>query len=196
MHWFAEELGYKGFVCELNTFDDLWTTRVTSHVALSEVAGLISEERLVPAVGLAHATLRGAGYENPRIAVAALNPHAGDGGLFGREEIDLLEVHDCFSITEALIMEDLQFSPRGKVKEDIESGFFELTGGLPVQPDGGLKSFGHPVGASGLRMMYEMYKQLQGKAGDRQIKDPKLGLTQNLGGPPTSPAIACLIAGL
>jgi acetyl-CoA C-acetyltransferase len=113
-----------------------------------------------------------------------------------REEISMAEVHDCFSITEALIMEDLQFSPRGRVKEDIESGFFELTGGLPVQPDGGLKSFGHPVGASGLRMMYEMYKQLQGKAGDRQIKDPKLGLTQNLGGPPTSPAIACLIAGL
>jgi len=113
-----------------------------------------------------------------------------------REEISMAEVHDCFSITEALIMEDLQFSPRGRVKEDIESGFFELTGGLPVQPDGGLKSFGHPVGASGLRMMYEIYKQLQGKAGDRQIKDPKLGLTQNLGGPPTSPAIACLIAGL
>jgi acetyl-CoA C-acetyltransferase len=113
-----------------------------------------------------------------------------------REEISMAEVHDCFSITEALIMEDLQFSPRGKVKEDIDSGFFELTGGLPVQPDGGLKSFGHPVGASGLRMMYEMYKQLQGKAGDRQLKDPRLGLIQNLGGPPTSPAISCLIAGL
>jgi acetyl-CoA C-acetyltransferase len=113
-----------------------------------------------------------------------------------REEISMAEVHDCFSITEALIMEDLQFSPRGRVKEDIDSGFFELTGGLPVQPDGGLKSFGHPVGASGLRMMYEMYKQLQGKAADRQIKDPKLGLVHNLGGPPTSPAISCLIAGL
>jgi acetyl-CoA C-acetyltransferase len=113
-----------------------------------------------------------------------------------REEVSMAEVHDCFSITEALIMEDLQFSPRGKVKEDIDSGFFELTGGLPVQPDGGLKSFGHPVGASGLRMMYEMYKQLQGKAGDRQLKDPRLGLIQNLGGPPTSPAISCLIAGL
>jgi acetyl-CoA C-acetyltransferase len=113
-----------------------------------------------------------------------------------RKEISMAEVHDCFSITEALIMEDLQFSPRGRVKEDIDSGFFELTGGLPVQPDGGLKSFGHPVGASGLRMMYEMYKQLQGKAADRQIKDPKLGLVHNLGGPPTSPAISCLIAGL
>jgi len=113
-----------------------------------------------------------------------------------REEISMAEVHDCFSITEALIMEDLQFSPRGRVKEDIDSGFFELTGGLPVQPDGGLKSFGHPVGATGLRMQYEMYKQLQGKADQRQIKDPRLGLVQNLGGPPSSPAIACVIVGL
>ncbi len=113
-----------------------------------------------------------------------------------REEISMAEVHDCFSITEALIMEDLQFSPRGKVKEDIDSGFFELTGGLPVQPDGGLKSFGHPIGATGLRMQYEMYKQLQGKADQRQLKDPRLGLVHNLGGPPTSPAIACVIVGL
>ena len=113
-----------------------------------------------------------------------------------REEISMAEVHDCFSITEALIMEDLQFSPRGKVKEDIDSGFFELTGGLPVQPDGGLKSFGHPIGATGLRMQYEMYKQLQGKADQRQLKDPKLGLVHNLGGPPSSPAIACVIVGL
>jgi len=113
-----------------------------------------------------------------------------------REEISMAEVHDCFSITEALIMEDLQFSPRGKVKEDIDSGFFELTGGLPVQPDGGLKSFGHPIGATGLRMQYEMYKQLQGKADQRQIKDPRLGLVHNLGGPPSSPAIACVIVGL
>ena len=113
-----------------------------------------------------------------------------------REEISMAEVHDCFSITEALSMEDLQFPPRGKVKEDIDSGYFELTGGLPVQPDGGLKSFGHPVGASGLRMQYEMYKQLQGKADQRQIKDPRLGLVHNLGGPPSSPAIACVIVGL
>jgi len=91
LHFFAEVLGFKGYVCELNTFDHLWTTRVTSHVALADVAGLITEERLVPAVGLAHATLRAAGIENPRIGMAALNPHGGDGGLFGREEIDLLQ---------------------------------------------------------------------------------------------------------
>ena len=127
---------------------------------------------------------------------AGLAAYAEAGIKNPREEISMAEVHDCFSITEAVIMEDLQFSPRGKVKEDIDAGTFTLEGDLPVQPDGGLKCFGHPIGASGLRMMYEMYKQLQGKAGPRQIKDPTLGLTQNLGGPPTSPTIACLIVGL
>jgi acetyl-CoA C-acetyltransferase len=113
-----------------------------------------------------------------------------------RDEISMAEVHDCFSITEAVTMEDLQVSPRGRVKEDIESGFFELGGGLPVQPDGGLKSFGHPVGASGLRMMYEMYKQLQGKAEKRQLSDPRLGLTHNLGGVPIGNVVSVLIVGL
>jgi acetyl-CoA C-acetyltransferase len=113
-----------------------------------------------------------------------------------REEISMAQVHDCFSITEAVTMEDLEFSARGRVKDDIDSGFFEITGGLPVQTDGGLKSFGHPIGASGLRMMYENYKQLQGKCGDRQLKDPKLGLTHNLGGFPASSTVSCCIAGL
>ncbi|OIP27882.1 MAG: acetyl-CoA acetyltransferase, partial [Dehalococcoidia bacterium CG2_30_46_9] len=76
-----------------------------------------------------------------------------------REQIDIAEVHDCFSSTELIIYENFRFSPEGKAKEDIDSGFFELTGGLPVNTDGGLKCFGHPVGASGLRMAYEVYKQ-------------------------------------
>ena len=113
-----------------------------------------------------------------------------------REEISMAEVHDCFSITEAVTMEDLQFSPRGKVKDDIEAGFFTLEGGLPIQPDGGLKCFGHPIGASGLRMLYEMYKQLQGKADKRQIKDPKLGLTHNMGGQPAGCIAFVSIIGL
>jgi acetyl-CoA C-acetyltransferase len=83
-----------------------------------------------------------------------------------REQISMAEVHDCFSITEAVTMEDLGFSPRGKVMADIEGGRFDLDGAQPVQLDGGLKCFGHPIGASGLRMIYEMYKQLQGRADD------------------------------
>ena len=96
------------------------------------------------------------------------------------KELDIAEVHDCFTITELLIYEDLGLCPRGKAKEYIESGAFELGGELPVNTDGGLKCFGHPLGASGLRMMYEVYKQLQGKAGPRQLKAPKLGLSHNL----------------
>ncbi len=103
-----------------------------------------------------------------------------------REEVDLAVVHDCFSITELIIYEDMQWSPVGKAREDIESGFFTLEGGLPVNTDGGLKCFGHPIGASGIRMIYEIYKQLQEKAGPRQVKNARLGLTQNLGGRPGS----------
>jgi len=103
-----------------------------------------------------------------------------------REEVDLAVVHDCFSITELIIYEDMGWSPRGKAKEDIESGFFTLEGGLPVNTDGGLKCFGHPIGASGIRMIYEIYKQLQDKAGPRQIKKADIGVTQNLGGRPGS----------
>jgi len=111
-----------------------------------------------------------------------------------REQIDIAEVHDCFTSTELLLYERLCFSSEGKAKEDIDSGFFELGGGLPVNTDGGLKCFGHPVGASGLRMTYEVYKQLQGKAElpERQLKDVNLGLAQTFGGPPQVAAVVVL----
>ncbi|MBW2201785.1 MAG: acetyl-CoA acetyltransferase [Deltaproteobacteria bacterium] len=101
-----------------------------------------------------------------------------------REEISMMEVHDCFSITELVTYEDLHISERGKAINDIMDGFFDLDGKLPCQPDGGLKCFGHPIGASGIRMLYEMYLQLHGRAGDRQIESPRNGLTHNLGGFP------------
>jgi acetyl-CoA C-acetyltransferase len=103
-----------------------------------------------------------------------------------RKEISLVIIHDCFTITELILYEDLGFSPRGRASEDVEAGTFTLEGELPVNTDGGLKCFGHPIGASGLRMIYEVYKQLQGKAGPRQVKNPTLGLTHNLGGRPGS----------
>lgn len=99
-----------------------------------------------------------------------------------RQEVDIAVVHDCFTITELLIYEDLGFSPRGKGPEDVEAGTFTLEGDLPVNTDGGLKCFGHPLSASGLRMIYEIYKQLQGKAGARQVKKADIGLTHNVGG--------------
>ena len=114
------------------------------------------------------------------------------------KELSLAEVHDCFTITEMVIYEDLGFCPRGKAKEYIDSGAFTLEGELPVNPDGGLKCFGHPIGASGLRMMFEVYKQLQGKAESpaRQLKNPTLGLTHNLGGDARGCIGSCNIAGL
>ncbi|WP_433742477.1 acetyl-CoA acetyltransferase [Falsibacillus pallidus] len=100
------------------------------------------------------------------------------------KEIDMAEVHDCFTPTELIIYEDLGFSEKGKGWKDAMNGKFDLNGKLPVNPDGGLKSFGHPIGASGLRMLYEMYLQFQGRAEKRQLDNPKIGLTHNLGGYP------------
>ncbi|RDI43226.1 acetyl-CoA acetyltransferase [Falsibacillus pallidus] len=100
------------------------------------------------------------------------------------KEIDMAEVHDCFTPTELVIYEDLGFSEKGMGWKDAMNGKFDLDGKLPVNPDGGLKSFGHPIGASGLRMLYEMYLQFQGRAEKRQLNNPKIGLTHNLGGYP------------
>jgi 4-hydroxythreonine-4-phosphate dehydrogenase len=89
--YMARYLGFDGYHSEINVLDDLMTTRVTSHIGLKDVAGNISQEKILQAVNLANDTLRLAGKKYPRIAVAALNPHAGDNGKFGREEIDILE---------------------------------------------------------------------------------------------------------
>ncbi len=112
-----------------------------------------------------------------------------------RDEVSMMELHDCFSITELVTYEDLGISPRGGAPKDVQDGFFEIDGKIPSQPDGGLKCFGHPIGASGIRMLYEMYLQLLERAGDRQIKDPRLGLTHNLGGFPAMSVCSIAIVG-
>jgi 4-hydroxythreonine-4-phosphate dehydrogenase len=98
LHWFAEALGYTGYICEINVLPPgepscpggLWTTRVTSHIALHEVPQLVTPDRIKDATRLAYRELRAAGVSEPRIAVSGLNPHNGDGGIFGREEIDVI----------------------------------------------------------------------------------------------------------
>jgi acetyl-CoA C-acetyltransferase len=113
-----------------------------------------------------------------------------------RKEISMMEVHDCFSITELVTYEDLHISKRGRAWRDSLDGFYDRDGkGIPCQPDGGLKCFGHPIGASGLRMLYEMYLQLHGRAGERQIPHPKYGLTHNLGGVPFMNVCSIAIVG-
>ena len=106
-----------------------------------------------------------------------------------------MEIHNYFSITELTEYEDLQGFPRRQAAEKVDPGFFSLDGEIPNQPDGALKSSAHSIGASGLRMMYEIYKQLQGKAGQRQIRNPKLGLPHNMGRSPPLSVISISIVG-
>ncbi len=123
----------------------------------------------------------------PECAAAAQDAYLQAGVTNPREELALAEVHDCFTPTELILMEDLQFSERGQGWEDVVNGDFALNGILPVNTDGGLKSFGHPVGASGIRMHYECWLQLRREAPvERQISETSknLGLVHNLGGYP------------
>lgn len=107
------------------------------------------------------------------------------------KQIQLAQVHDCFTLTELLSYEDLGFIEKGAAKDYIDSGYFELNGELPVNTDGGLKAFGHPTGATGVRMIMENVLQLQGRAGERQIQKPvTLALSHNIGGFPTGCAVA------
>jgi len=113
-----------------------------------------------------------------------------------RKEINLMELHDCFSITEFVTYEDVQISPRGKAYDDVMNGFYDLDGGVPCQVDGGLKCFGHPIGASGLRMIYALYEQILDRVPEeRRIKNARLGLTHNMGGVPNYNVVSITILG-
>lgn len=137
----------------------------------------------------------GSYFHTTRIAAAKAYEEAGI--TKPREQISLMEVHDCFSITELVTMEDLYISKEGEGWKDVRDGFFDADGGIPCQIDGGLKCFGHPIGASGLRMIYENYLQLLGRAGDRQRQDnPVFALSHNLGGQPVQNVSAVAIVGL
>ena len=147
--------------------------------ALSLVAG--------PASGLS-----GTDYDFttfPEVATSAQDAYRQAGITDPRAELALAEVHDCFTPTELVLMEDLGFAERGQGWKDVLSGRFDLDGDLPVNPDGGLKAFGHPIGASGLRMMFEAWLQLRGEAPEQRAlrtvaEGRSLALTHNLGGGP------------
>jgi len=121
----------------------------------------------------------------PEIVACAADAYRQAGITDPRRQLAMAEVHDCFTPTELVLMEDLGFAERGTAWKEVLAGAFDLHGDLPVNPDGGLKSFGHPVGASGLRMMFEAWLQLRGEAGERQVDTARgLALTHNLGGYP------------
>ena len=107
-----------------------------------------------------------------------------------------MEVHDCFSITELVTYEDLHISPEGGAIDDTMNGSYDLDGQVPCQVDGGLKCYGHPIGASGLRMLYAMYEQILERVPDeRRVKNSRLCMTHNLGGVPTSNVCSIAIIG-
>ncbi|MFI0420983.1 acetyl-CoA acetyltransferase [Spongiactinospora sp. 9N601] len=153
--------------------------------------GLAADPLYVKALSLSAAPADGAtapGFDYtsmPEAVLSARAAYAAAGITDPPAQLAMVELHDCFTPTELVLYEDLGLSPRGAGWRDALDGRFDLDGPIPVNPDGGLKSFGHPIGASGLRMLYECWLQLRGKAGGRQLEGGRgLALTQNLGGRP------------
>ncbi len=156
-----------------------YTDRPIFVKALSFVAG--------PATGTADPSYDYTTF--PEVVRAGQNAYMEAGVQDPRTELAMAEVHDCFTPTELVIYEDLGFAERGQGWKEALAGTFDLDGELPVNPDGGLKAFGHPIGASGLRMLFEAWLQLRGEVSpERAIKSiaqgRKLALTHNLGGAP------------
>ncbi len=173
-------------------------------VARPEIARALGRDRLVTVkamqlapsngVEMGHQSWDGTYTLTTRKAAARAYKEAGVSDP--RADISLTEVHDCFSITELVLMEDLGLSDEGAAARDILDGRYDAAGAIPCQIDGGLKCFGHPIGASGLRMTYEIYNQLLGRAGERQLANPKFGLAHNLGGIPNRNVAAISIFGV
>ena len=172
-------------------------------VTTPEIAKHLGKENIVAVKALqlslsngsesGHNSWDGSYFHTTRIAAKKAYKEAGIDKP--REQVSMFECHDCFSITEMVTMEDLQLSAEGGAIKDVMDGFYDADGAIPCQIDGGLKCFGHPIGASGIRMLYEMYLQLQGRAGERQLPSPSVGMTHNLGGSPMSNVAAVCIVG-
>jgi acetyl-CoA C-acetyltransferase len=127
-------------------------------------------------------------FKSPKIAAKMAYEQAGIKNPL--KEIDVAEVHDCFTINEALTYEALGWCPSvEEIGKYIDEGIFDADGELPVNTSGGLLSCGHPVGATGIRMVYDIIRQLKGKAGGAQVKNAQIGLTENMGGPASIVAI-------
>ena len=110
------------------------------------------------------------------------------------KDIDLVEVHDCFSIAEICAIEDLGFCRKGEAGWFTREGETQIGGKIPVNTSGGLKSCGHPVGATGIKQVCEVVQQLRGEAGKRQVNGAKIGMTHNVGG--TGATVAVHILGV
>lgn len=150
---------------------------------LRKVRGKTSDQIMIRGSGRAGGT----GALHQREKMTSLNSAV----LAGREafkradltqkNIDFAEVHDCFTIAELVAEEDLGFVPRGQAAKLTQEGYTSVRGELPVNPSGGLKAKGHPVGATGVGQVVEVYEQLHGRAGGRQVEDARIALTHNVG---------------
>ena len=174
-------------------------------VTTPEIARQLGKKDLVTVKALSLSVsngweLQGSGWDGSYLhttRIAARRAYGEAGVTQPRSQISLMEVHDCFSITELVTMEDLMISEEGRASYDVLDGVFDADGKIPCQIDGGLKCFGHPIGASGLRMIYENYLQLLGRAGPRQVREqPTLALSHNLGGMPNQNVSAVAIVGM
>jgi acetyl-CoA C-acetyltransferase len=116
----------------------------------------------------------------PSVGMAAAKAYEMAG--IGPEDLDVVEAHDCFTISELVVTEELGLVEKGKSGQAVSDGVTRLGGRIPVNTSGGLKSKGHPVGASGVAQVIEITEQLRGEAGDRQVENARVGLTQNMGG--------------
>ncbi|MDD3655807.1 MAG: thiolase domain-containing protein [Atribacterota bacterium] len=140
----------------------------------------------VKIIGVGHATDTIALADRENITTLKATVEAGKQAYkmaeIGPEDIDLAEIHDCFTIAEICAIEDLGFVKKGEGGRAVEEGLTDIDGKIPVNPSGGLKSKGHPVGATGIAQIVEVVTQLRGEAAARQVKNAKIGLTHNLGG--------------
>ncbi len=130
----------------------------------------------------------------PSVSIAAKKAYKQAG--ITPDKLDFAEVHDCFTISELVVTEELGFFERGKSGPAALSGATALGGKIPINTSGGLKSKGHPVGATGIAQVIEVVEQLRGTAGERQVPNARLGLAQNMGGSGASCVIHILEAGL
>ena len=151
-----------------------------------ETAKSVSDKPGVQIIGVGHATDTIALHSRKDITVLDATVKAAQQAYkmagVQPKDIDVAEVHDCFSIAELVVSEDLGFFEKGKSGAAVDEGRTEINGDMPINTSGGLKSKGHPVGATGVAQVIEIVKQLRGEADKRQVKDAKIGLTQNMGG--------------
>ncbi|MBP2642046.1 MAG: Thiolase [Firmicutes bacterium] len=155
-------------------------------LAASDIAEKISKKRAIEVIGSGHAgdTMTLASKKSLTTLAATVNAAKEAYAMAGVKptDISMAEVHDCFTITQILNIEDLGFAEKGKGPKAVLEGKTALTGSIPINTSGGLKAKGHPIGATGISQIYEIVTQLRGDAGERQVKNAKIGLTHNLGG--------------